>query len=107
MQIMIMCIIVQGIGAADAVWSAAINSNSLGAAYAAQLSTGNAVLGVKDNLSMLFSGLVCEATSTLDSIDYGGSQIRVPNALPEVNLKRSRFTPGPFDPNSSTYESGE
>lgn len=59
-QIIFMWIIVQGVGAADLVWNAAVKYTLFGSPYVALSSSSLGVTGPTTTMNQLFQGLVCQ-----------------------------------------------
>ncbi len=67
LQIVMMWVIVQGIGAADMLWSSALGFINIGGSPYAQLSIPSTTSDIA--VSQLFQGLVCDATARVSSAD--------------------------------------
>ena len=73
-QFLVMWVIVQGIGAADTVWSSALNFTNIYGSVAAQVSLPDA--GANQVMGQLLQGLICDASGRVGSPDptnLGGS----------------------------------
>lgn len=89
-QVVIMWIIVQGVGAADTLWSAAVLSSYGGAvSLQSDLSVAGATtstIGVNTQMKSLFSSLVCEATYKIKP------SLPASAIYPEISLKNDNTT---------------
>src|SRR5580700_2024386 len=70
-QVVVMWIIVQGVGAADTLWTAAVNSAVTATVFGApsdqsQAGATTSMIGVNTQMQSLFSSLVCEATYNMN-----------------------------------------
>lgn len=103
-QIIMMWVIIQGIGAADTLWTTALNYvNSAGSVYAkTSLPTS---VGADSSFQGLFSGLVCDATAKIrkadpTGVDKGGyycnsSSGAACSATPTINSTTNTVILGP------------
>ncbi len=96
-QVVIMWIIVQGVGAADSLWTAALGlkSNQAAVAAAANATPNTANIGVTTAMRGLFQGLVCEETAKMS----------VPAATNDISFANFKGT-NTFSANSATFNMG-
>ncbi len=105
-QVVIMWIIVQGIGAADTLWSAAVTSAVASTVFGTPsdqsvAGTTNSMIGVSTQMQTLFSSLVCEQTSLMGPVVPADSEINFHPPIPP-----DQHVPNNFDYNSTTYQIG-
>jgi len=129
-QVVFMWIILQGIGAADAIWNAVINYSILGGnPTATQTAIGN--IGLTGNMVTLFQDLVCQAESLRTDGDirptntnllvqfycnHAGSSVSWCTAQPDTmistvfqnnNNSATSFPMGPGSTSSATQAGGD
>ena len=110
LQMLMMWVIVQGIGAADVVWTTSLNYIQNMGSIQAQATVSN--VGMTQNLSFLFQGLVCDASarrsdpnpfSRTTTIDEGGYYCNAANRKRDKSFCSSGNV---FNPNSGSYQMG-
>lgn len=104
LQLVMMWVIVQGIGAADTIWSTALSYVNVAGSPFAQISLPQT--GTKQSLQDLFRGLVCERSAVknyqnpyIPGSDKGGYFC---NANPGNAICKGKS----FDPNATSYTLG-
>lgn len=98
-QVVIMWIIIQGVGAADALWSTALNSKKVGDAMsAAGAAVSTTTIGTTSTIGGIFKGLVCEKTAMMTAPGVTSDQVNLKRATRGSNFANSV--------NSATYAMG-
>lgn len=74
LQIALMWFIIQGVGAADTLWTTVVNYMNAGGGIApvSQASASTSLITVRQNLGTLFTNLVCQAADRADGITTPG-----------------------------------
>ncbi len=97
LQVIIMWIIVQGVGAANTLWTAAVVASGQGTPTVSVAS--NNMIGVSTAMKSLFQGLVCEATFNMNPTGVVNDT--------EIKLAHDDVASNPFNVNSTTYLLGK
>ncbi len=107
LQILIMWVIIQGIGAADMVWATALNYINVAGNVTAQVGIPSA--GVSASLNGLFQGLVCDATARKTSATpiASGQPGSYYCTDPQPTWCGSPAAPSAFNPNQTTLTLGD
>lgn len=102
LQIIVMWIVVQGVGAADAVWTAANKSKSAAEAaeYAGINASSGAIMGADQQIERLFQALVCEETSNPQA------NPGISNAPEQIKFNTTNFN-NSFNPASTAFLFGK
>lgn len=104
-QLVMMWIVIQGVGAADTLWSTALTYRALtGSPYKQTVSLPS--VGVETTMSQLFSGLVCDASARLAAPNPAGSGVEKGGYFCGENNISWCSTPNDFDPSRSSYTLG-
>lgn len=102
LQILMMWCIVQGIGAADTVWTTALNFVQVAGSPAAQISVPTT--GATQGISDLFRGLVCDASARFGGADPTNTQGG--DYFCHATGGYCGGGPPVFDPSSTTFSMG-